>query len=814
MNVQKLTALSNLRMLMVICVLAAPGFLLAQFGKKGATRALVVGISNYQDDAIPDLRFAHQDAQAFADYLIDRPVDKVKTENLKLLINEEATGGNVHSALRSLIKESQAGDKVVIYFAGHGDVETLFPDEPGHLLVYDTPSNNYSANSLSLDHVRRTVNALVKQEVQVMIVTDACHAGKLAGSEVNGAQAATSAMAEQFNSEIKILSCQSNEFSQEGEQWGSGRGVFSWYLIQGLTGMADTDQDLQVTIKELRRFLEDKVEADVAPKRQTPVFIGDGNTRIAVIDEEQLLALQKKLDPNFTPDEQSVASREPESQPDIRIDTLWTNLIQVFNRALETKKLIATDLTPEDNPESSAIEQLSKIKAAYPAKKEVATLQERLIVKLQEDAQQAINAYLKNDHEELLARWKGDLTAYQNYSTYLETAAELLGQDEYLRNHLLALSHYFKSIHLRLQFEDAYTDWDMLMKAKEEAMAARALEPRTAFIPNEIGLICYRQGQDAESLAHYREAISVSPTWAMPYNNLAIVLTKLDSLEAASAMARRALQLDSTLFGSYTALGNYFSKRGEDIEAEGTYLEGIRRNPELAAPLINYGEYWSLKGKYEIAEIWYQQALSKSHLTQRQLWDIADFYLKKNDTKRAEYYYKKILSKDPNSLWGILGMAKIDLKNGQPAKASLTFQHLQRQYQNNPLAYRYLGRLAFDLNDLENSLIYYQKLNQVPKVKADCPSLYMEGRILLSLRRLPEARTVIKKSLESCPNNVYSWYNLACVEALSNQSELAIKYLEKALQFENINLNDIRSDIDLQSIQQLPAFQDLMSRYE
>ena len=24
-------------------------------------------------------------------------------------------------------------------FAGHGDVETLYPDEPGHLLVYDTP---------------------------------------------------------------------------------------------------------------------------------------------------------------------------------------------------------------------------------------------------------------------------------------------------------------------------------------------------------------------------------------------------------------------------------------------------------------------------------------------------------------------------------------------------------------------------------------------------------------------------------------------------------------------------------------------------
>ena len=51
---------------------------MAQFGKKGTTRALVVGISEYQDEGIPDLRFAHRDAQAFADYLLERPVDRVR----------------------------------------------------------------------------------------------------------------------------------------------------------------------------------------------------------------------------------------------------------------------------------------------------------------------------------------------------------------------------------------------------------------------------------------------------------------------------------------------------------------------------------------------------------------------------------------------------------------------------------------------------------------------------------------------------------------------------------------------------------------
>ena len=50
---------------------------MAQFGKRVRLVPLVVGISEYQDEGIPDLRFAHRDAQAFADYLLERLVDQV-----------------------------------------------------------------------------------------------------------------------------------------------------------------------------------------------------------------------------------------------------------------------------------------------------------------------------------------------------------------------------------------------------------------------------------------------------------------------------------------------------------------------------------------------------------------------------------------------------------------------------------------------------------------------------------------------------------------------------------------------------------------
>ncbi|MCF8243528.1 MAG: caspase family protein [Saprospiraceae bacterium] len=52
------------------------------------TRAVVIGISNYQDPGIPDLRFADKDAKAFASFLRSPPGGDVSSDHLRLLTNE------------------------------------------------------------------------------------------------------------------------------------------------------------------------------------------------------------------------------------------------------------------------------------------------------------------------------------------------------------------------------------------------------------------------------------------------------------------------------------------------------------------------------------------------------------------------------------------------------------------------------------------------------------------------------------------------------------------------------------------------------
>ncbi|MBK9017581.1 MAG: caspase family protein [Saprospiraceae bacterium] len=88
---------------------------------KATTRAVVVGISDYQDMGIPDLRFADRDAEAFANWLRSPAGGSVPERNLVLLTNKQATIAQFAKALDGLMETVKEGDLVIIYFSGHGD---------------------------------------------------------------------------------------------------------------------------------------------------------------------------------------------------------------------------------------------------------------------------------------------------------------------------------------------------------------------------------------------------------------------------------------------------------------------------------------------------------------------------------------------------------------------------------------------------------------------------------------------------------------------------------------------------------------------
>ena len=223
---------------------------------EGKTYALIVGISKYKNPAIPQLQYADKDAEAFRDYLISTGVD---SNNIALLTNERASYAETIMALDEICtQKAKSGDKVFFYFSGHGDVESHVVTNVGYLLTYDAPKTVYAISAINIRTLQDYISTLSANGIEAIVITDACHSGNLAGG-TEGLKNIQTVLGNKWKDEIKILSCQPGELSLEGKQWGGGRGLFSYELINGMAGMADKNKDGKVNLRELSLYLMEKV---------------------------------------------------------------------------------------------------------------------------------------------------------------------------------------------------------------------------------------------------------------------------------------------------------------------------------------------------------------------------------------------------------------------------------------------------------------------------------------------------------------------------------------------------------------------------
>lgn len=253
------------------------------------TYALIVGISQYKE--MPALQYADRDAIAFAEFVKGQGTAE---EEVKVFLNEEATRLNIVDELYNLSKKTKAGDRFYFYFGGHGDLEAQIAYQNSLLLLYGSLRKNYFQGQefLQLSELRSWLGALAQKKVQVVFIADACHSGGLIGGK-EGLSKTQQALQESWAGVTKILSSQSNEYSLEGQQWGGGRGLFSFHLVNGLKGKADANKNKQVSLGELQQYLKTNVVKEAAPNVQTPLIQGDSKALLAKVNE---LELKKLLD--------------------------------------------------------------------------------------------------------------------------------------------------------------------------------------------------------------------------------------------------------------------------------------------------------------------------------------------------------------------------------------------------------------------------------------------------------------------------------------------------------------------------------------
>lgn len=139
-----------------------------------------------------------------------------------------------------------------------------------------------------------------------------------------------------------------------------------------------------------------------------------------------------------------------------------------------------------------------------------------------------------------------------------------------------------------------------------EALAIRPDDPDTH---NNLGLLLAVRGDVEESLEEFQRAVQINPNYAKGFFNLGRVYSRQGELEKAVENYRQALNLNPNEAEIYFGLGNVLARLGQLEEASAHFQKAVEINPDVADAHMALARALAAQGKKEVAERHYQEAL-------------------------------------------------------------------------------------------------------------------------------------------------------------------------------------------------------------
>jgi len=186
--------------------------------------AVVVGISNYPG-TLNDLSFCDDDALEMKAWLMGQ---NFPVQNIKVLINSNATKANILNSIGWLASNSEGDDYVFFFYSGHGDKSGATTKIVPYDYVTDISESEIGSafNSISCS--------------KMIALFDSCYSGGLIDSV-------------QGPNRIIISACTESESSAESPFL--MQGIFTFFFLQSYINLnADYDHDGKVMIEEAFQY--------------------------------------------------------------------------------------------------------------------------------------------------------------------------------------------------------------------------------------------------------------------------------------------------------------------------------------------------------------------------------------------------------------------------------------------------------------------------------------------------------------------------------------------------------------------------------
>lgn len=221
--------------------------------------AFLVGVNQYDDSSISPLSCCVADAQALKDLLLSHPEHGYAEGRTRLLIStqEQAlpTRRMILKALAEMASQTNKSDLLLFYFSGHGVVI----DGAAYLVVQDSETGALLQDTaISLKRIK-TIMRGAAARAKVLIL-DACHLGvPLQGRSMSLLSRDFIKSVFEEAEGIAVLAASAMD-QRAWEDSRKGHGVFTYYLLEGLRGAADTQPDRRITLYEISNYVKENVE--------------------------------------------------------------------------------------------------------------------------------------------------------------------------------------------------------------------------------------------------------------------------------------------------------------------------------------------------------------------------------------------------------------------------------------------------------------------------------------------------------------------------------------------------------------------------
>jgi len=278
---------------------------------------LVIGLNEYKKSTY-NLNYAVADASAFKQAIENGSKDIFADVNITFLKNSQASKTNIIRAFNDIKAKTTQSDVFIFYYAGHGSMSVVKEGEKEmfYILPYDV-TNMYSqeilkANGVSASELKE-FSKNIKAQKQLFVL-DACQSGGAVDLMASRGALEEKAMAILARSTGTYWLTASGSEQLAGEFGTLGHGVFTYSVLEALSGKADAGKDGKVSVKELSLYVETEVPVlseKYKGKEQFPVSYGFGQDFPVVLSNKYVIDTEQET---TKPEETNIQKQESKAE--------------------------------------------------------------------------------------------------------------------------------------------------------------------------------------------------------------------------------------------------------------------------------------------------------------------------------------------------------------------------------------------------------------------------------------------------------------------------------------------------------------------